>query len=1023
MAWTGAGAGTIGDPWQITTREQLTDAMNFNSATTYMKLMNDIDFSSYTGILATWTGNLRGKFDGNNKRLYNLGTGHAWNDGLNLYNNFSLTNITVHYNRLLSTTGVSFLCLAGASLDTITLSGVHVIAEGAARFLNFASNAIYIGDTSTVTNITIEGNFRTGFACDICCGVSYVRFYRTISTFSIETALPRIFSVVTGLIYRCQIVVPSFIQVNQDVIGGMIVKELDTTTIIRQCRVLANINVTQLTPTGVTHTVLHVLYAQVNGAVGSIVEDNLIEGNFYLNGGEEAANNAGAGKSGYILGPSISTIQRRNIFNGDLANSYFNNRPPMSKSGITAYSQIGLFYNSTAIVSMTPTNESGKQTGLTSAQMKVQNNFTGYDFDTVWEMGANNPVLKNNPIYNYEIPLKTISINSVNRISSSSFSLNLTPFVVDAFGIDILEGETIVFNSENDLAPIFTGITSDKLYTIKPYYYEGEIKTYITTTTTYQHYFCDAAVAAPITINETARVTLNNPANATYIHGSIFYNGYWYGTTRNLVSFSVNDGFLVRAPENNIGAFEQIPIRVSDPQQGAGDARYSHYLEQIVLCKGKLYATFYNESLGVDYLGNWVLQYDPEINDYKVYQIAGINAVAPIITDGEYLYFSTGSTTRKVYKVDPDVTFISVDKYNPNYNVPTGARKSLADIAISVYDEDTQGGYILGIYDPQYKGTIHSATSDSEFLYLAYTTTYGTFVSGYDPATGRTYCELHKVRKSDMTPAGWVYIPQCTDDMGQNATHLFLGVEVQPTANILTHGYGWGSAAIRKSDLHLTALPRLHANDNPPINQSYSALIFGNYLLDLRTNKYIVVIDISDVDNWLLTENVGNRTVAVFINKYEDVQLGVPLNDIQADISGNLYATYWTNPVLLSQFVLPDIDIYSIPILENFISSIIDESVNLSAYILSDGGQPITEKGFKYGLDPDNLDNTIISEEATRIFNAILTGLDGGLYYCKSYATNSEGTAYTSIQEFTVMSNTDTRQFYIVQRRRKNIPR
>jgi len=999
MAWTGLGAGTELDPWQIDTKARLDEAIANNATGVFMKLMNDIDHTGLTSYAATLTGYIRGTLDGGGFGLINLGAGRSYNDGYTLFDGCAVKNITFHYNRILNV-GNYAQCFydAGNTLNSVTLQNIHAIAEGTAVGYAFAGS-IDLKAACTVSDITIEGNFLCGFKGTQRCSLTNIKFYRTLPAVTNENTCPQLFNEPTGLVYRCQIIVPSFVRGgNTNVNGGLIARTISSTTIIRQCLIVANINVTQLDPLA-DYNPCHVLYNSHNGGIGAIVEDNLILGNFYINGGGGSSVGSTPGPNGYILGASYTTIHRRNVFNGDLSNSYFDNRPPMSKAGITLYEQANLFFNADAIVSMTATPEAGKQTGLTAAAMAVQASFTGFDFATVWQMGATTPELINNQMTGYTLPLKNVGVQSVSRVNSAGFNLVLSTFAVTSFGVDILEGATIILNSENTLAPSFTGLTSDKSLAIKPYYYDGAVKTYTGSTTAYQHYFVDVAAEAATVINETTRATLNNPGNATFVHGTIFYNGYWYGTTRNLTSFSVNDGFLCRAPENNIAAFQQIPIWVSDPQQGTGDARYSHSLEQIVLCKGKLYATFYNESLGGDYSGNWVLQYDPPANDYKVYQLGGINAIAPIITDGEHLYFSEFS--RKVYKINPDIAFISGQKYNPNYNVPQGAAITLASLAVSFYDEDSQGGYITGGYSSGNKGVIHSAIADGEYLYLAYTTPASGFASGYDPATGLTYNELHKVRIADMSAAGWCYIPQCTDDMAQNATHLFLGVEVQPAANPATMGYGWGAIAVRKNDVHLTALPRLHANDNPPTNQSYGSLVFGNYLIELRTNRYLVVLDISDPDSWVITEDIGKRTVKVFINKFAGAQNGNPLNEIVADPSGRMYATYWENPAELAQFTIPGINFLCAPTLDAVGATVTEAATTLSAHILLDGGQAVTEKGFRYGRASGVYDATITSAEAGATFHAVLAGLEGGIVYYQAFATNPQGTTYSAEQTFT----------------------
>jgi hypothetical protein len=998
MAWTGLGAGTELDPWQIDTKARLDEAIANNVGGVFMKLMNDIDHTGLTGWEAILKGNIKGTFDGDGFGLINLGSGSSYDDGYRLWNGAAVKNIKFHYTRKLSSTYQAYCFYdAGDTLTSVTLQNIHAIAEGDTKGTAFVGT-LNLQAGCTVSDIIIEGNFRKGFLGNQYCNLSNIKFYRLLPFQANDYAAPQLFSAPAALVYRCQVVVPDFSSNGSiDITGGLLAGTIGAGTIIRQCIVLANINVTQLSPTA-TNNPFHVLYNYVNSAAGSIAEDNLILGNYFVNGGGASVSAGNAGKNIFALGASITTIQRRNVFNGDISNSYYNNRPPMSKAGITSYQQIDLFYNTDAIVSMTATPETGKQTGLTAAQMAVQSNFTGFDFSTVWQMNSINPELINNQLTGYALPLKNVGVQSVSRVNSAGFGLVLSAFAVTTYGVDILEGETIILNSENTLTPTFTGLTSDKLLTIKPYYYEGAVKTYTGNTIAYQHYFVDIAAAAAVVIDETSKITLNTPSNASRVHGSIYFDGYIYGVTRNITA-PTSDGYLVKAPTGNISAVTQIPILVSDPVQGTGSARYSANMEQIVECGGKLYALFSNTSLGTDYAGEWIMEYDPVVSDYKVRQLQGIQAIAPIATDGIFLYISAA---RKIIKISPAAIFDTLDKYRPNYNIPNGSAVMLYSLATAIYDEDTQGGAVDYSYSFDYKGILHSAAADGEYLYLAYATPYSGFVSGYDPATNKTYNELHKVRISDMSAAGWCYIPQTTDDMSQTATHLFLGIEVQPTANVAAMGYGWGSIALRKSDLRVTSLPRLHANDNPPtVSASYGSLIFGEYLIDLRNNAYIVVLDISDVDNWAISENVGARTVAVFQTRYGGTILLTPINDLVSDPTGNLYGFYWTVPSLLSQFTPPGISIFAAPTLDAVGSTVTETETTLTAHVLLDGGQSITSKGFRYGRATGVYDTTVTSTEAGATFHAVLTGLEGGLVYYQAFATNPQGTTYSAELTFT----------------------
>ena len=71
MAWTGAGTGTSGDPWQIYTAADFINAMTDNAAGTYMQLQNDIDMVGQLGYYRCLAFDLKGLLDGNGKTITN----------------------------------------------------------------------------------------------------------------------------------------------------------------------------------------------------------------------------------------------------------------------------------------------------------------------------------------------------------------------------------------------------------------------------------------------------------------------------------------------------------------------------------------------------------------------------------------------------------------------------------------------------------------------------------------------------------------------------------------------------------------------------------------------------------------------------------------------------------------------------------------------------------------------------------------------------------------------------------------
>jgi hypothetical protein len=81
------------------------------------------------------------------------------------------------------------------------------------------------------------------------------------------------------------------------------------------------------------------------------------------------------------------------------------------------------------------------------------------------------------------------------------------------------------------------------------------------------------------------------------------------------------------------------------------------------------------------------------------------------------------------------------------------------------------------------------------------------------------------------------------------------------------------------------------------------------------------------------------------------------------------------------------------------ISSI--KSVFLAGYVISDGGKPITSRGFRYGYRKENMANTILSSETSAEFHGTIE-LYSGTYFYQAFAINSEGESTADIKSFTI---------------------
>lgn len=86
-------------------------------------------------------------------------------------------------------------------------------------------------------------------------------------------------------------------------------------------------------------------------------------------------------------------------------------------------------------------------------------------------------------------------------------------------------------------------------------------------------------------------------------------------------------------------------------------------------------------------------------------------------------------------------------------------------------------------------------------------------------------------------------------------------------------------------------------------------------------------------------------------------------------------------------------------------------SITVGSNILSDGGSPVTERGVCWSTSPNPTisDNTTSDGSGTGTFTSHVTGLlPGTVYYIRTYASNSSGTAYCNEISFTTTMDLPT---------------
>ncbi|MCE4566035.1 hypothetical protein INQ51_17075 [Maribellus sp. CM-23] len=100
-----------------------------------------------------------------------------------------------------------------------------------------------------------------------------------------------------------------------------------------------------------------------------------------------------------------------------------------------------------------------------------------------------------------------------------------------------------------------------------------------------------------------------------------------------------------------------------------------------------------------------------------------------------------------------------------------------------------------------------------------------------------------------------------------------------------------------------------------------------------------------------------------------------------------------------------NIDYSSSPVVSTSEASEISEtSATLNGNVSSDGGSPITQRGFYWSRtnqNPDSGDNVVIVSGTTGIYSKMISGLESGItYYFKAFAINSKGISLGTTVEF-----------------------
>lgn len=544
-----------------------------------------------------------------------------------------------------------------------------------------------------------------------------------------------------------------------------------------------------------------------------------------------------------LMAAARTSAQGATQWNGDYV---YPTKPSYSFYPIAPYVTANHTHNYCTVLSKETNqtlNSFAGQEYMTDVSLRDISTYVDWDFVNTWIQEASGclPILKNSSI-NQE---KYVGIYSITDTSLKNIEIILNKYAdVSVFPdssvgliVEIYDGAEI-YDASGFTHNITLPDVSDFRLVIKPYhsgnaqivpyyrdYYFYPYNNYIKTTT-----FNWYPNSIGITLNAATVGT-----DVKTVHGCVLIDNYIYACSR-------QDAKIIRINKDNYADTSVATI-----------SGFASGMDQIVYCNGFIW--------GISN-GLRLVRLDPSTMEYKTAYLQSItvHGSEPILSSHDRYIYQAGIQY--------------VNKYDSNYFLGTDISTNCPDACIGnalvgTYDSYTQGQYLL--YDASYplyigsaKGACHSAIQDGDYLYIAYTTNYGTFgdtTGGFNASTGLSVHEIHQIDTSSMTAVAWVNIPKCTDDMDQDLEYLYLGCEVQTIANPSTLGYGCSVLAVRKSDMKMFMLSRTETPQNiPPVMQSYGVFKRANLLLDLRTSGLILLIDTAEPSAWSLNTPVGKYT-------------------------------------------------------------------------------------------------------------------------------------------------------------------
>ncbi|WP_340112607.1 hypothetical protein [Maribellus mangrovi] len=487
-------------------------------------------------------------------------------------------------------------------------------------------------------------------------------------------------------------------------------------------------------------------------------------------------------------------------------------------------------------------------------------------------------------------------------------------------------------------------------------------------------YITAAIVPTAININNADNYrVLDSPAH-NFNHGLILYNGFIYGSARNLPTIGDADIFKIEAADYS--NYSQTPLyKYKNTVNGR-----LYPFDQLIQAGGFLW--LHNQ--------NNLVRVNPSDLDYMVFN--GVPAAShkePLCTDGTHIYLTGGLAATKLDISELTGTFASYGYDGSD--------------AVAIPPAAIVGSCTFNQLHPTETVYCHSSITDSQYLYCSMSTPASTLI-GYDSALDINMCHVQKIRKSDMVSVGDVAIPRCTDDVIQNGEYLFLGPELGTAPNANQLGHDWGLLAIRKQTLEIKYLKTIvPANDTALTDRSLFGLFLVGDKIIVQTNatlKYTLVIDISEVESWGPDLPFGYATDDIFTFQLNGTNFTVACNELVLDSAGNVHTNTWESDTMVFKFTLDTLTATDPePVISTSLVSSSSDNAVISGEIINTGQSAMTAVGFRYGTTPGSL-TTNVPATLGDTFEETLSSLTPGIYYIQAWGTNTEGTWYGNIIVF-----------------------